>query len=109
VRQAFSQSIYLAGSADIGETVNATAAAKSSGTGLSVLTRRELETHALVAEGHSNSATAKRLWVTEQTVKFHLSNIYRKLDREGGVANPPRPAGWAHKHGLTSPPSVAET
>ena len=23
---------------------------------------------------------AKLLWVTEQTVKFHLSNIYRKLD-----------------------------
>ena len=23
---------------------------------------------------------AKLLWVTEQTVKFHLSNIYRKLE-----------------------------
>ena len=44
------------------------------------LTRRELEILQLVAEGYSNSQLAKMLWVTEQTVKFHLSNIYRKLD-----------------------------
>jgi len=44
------------------------------------LTRRELEILQLVAEGHSNTQLAKMLWVTEQTVKFHLSNIYRKLD-----------------------------
>ena len=96
VRQAFSQSIYLAGTVDVGETVNATAAATPNGTGLSVLTRRELEILALVAEGHSNSAIAKRLWVTEQTVKFHLSNIYRKLD----VANRTAASRWAHEHGL---------
>jgi hypothetical protein len=27
-------------------------------------------------KGHPNAALAKMLWVTEQTVKFHLSNIY---------------------------------
>ena len=47
------------------------------------LTRRELEILQLVAEEYSNSQLAKMLWVTEQTVKFHLSNIYRKL----GVVN----------------------
>jgi DNA-binding CsgD family transcriptional regulator len=31
------------------------------------------------------------LWVTAQTVKFHLSNIYRKL----GVANRTEAAHWA--------------
>ena len=44
------------------------------------MTRRELEILQLVAEGYSNSQLAKMLWVTQQTVKFHLSNIYRKLD-----------------------------
>jgi DNA-binding CsgD family transcriptional regulator len=36
------------------------------------------------------------LWVTEQTVKFHLSNIYRKLD----VANRTEASRWAQLHGL---------
>jgi DNA-binding CsgD family transcriptional regulator len=36
------------------------------------------------------------LWVTEQTVKFHLSNIYRKL----GVSNRTEASHYAHVHGL---------
>jgi DNA-binding CsgD family transcriptional regulator len=36
------------------------------------------------------------LWVTEQTVKFHLSNIYRKLD----VANRTEASRWAQLHNL---------
>ena len=44
------------------------------------LTRRELEILGMVAHGRSNSELARELWVTEQTVKFHLSNIYRKLE-----------------------------
>ena len=44
------------------------------------LTRREEEILELVSEGCSNAQVARRLWVTEQTVKFHLSNIYRKLN-----------------------------
>lgn len=55
------------------------------------LTRREGEILALVAEGHSNSKMARLLWLSEQTVKFHLSNIYRKLD----VANRTAAARWA--------------
>ena len=38
----------------------------------------------LVAGGASNGVIARQLWVTEQTVKFHLSNVYRKL----GVGQP---------------------
>jgi DNA-binding NarL/FixJ family response regulator len=49
----------------------------------SPLTRRELEILGAVAEGHTNARIGRDLWVTEQTVKFHLSNIYRKL----GVSN----------------------
>jgi DNA-binding NarL/FixJ family response regulator len=47
------------------------------------LTRRETEILRLVAEGKSNPEVARTLWIQEQTVKFHLSNIYRKL----GVKN----------------------
>ena len=36
------------------------------------------------------------LWVTEQTVKFHLANIFRKLD----VTNRTQASRWAHAHGL---------
>ena len=34
----------------------------------------------LAAEGHSSAELARMLWVTEQTVKFHLSNICRKVN-----------------------------
>ena len=39
------------------------------------------------------------IWVTEQTVKFHLSNIYRKLD----VSNRTEASRWAHMHSLATP------
>lgn len=60
------------------------------------LTKREREILALAAEGRSNAQLAKTLWVTEQTVKFHLSNVYRKL----GVTNRTEASRWAQLHGL---------
>jgi DNA-binding NarL/FixJ family response regulator len=60
------------------------------------LTRRELEILQQAGEGYSNAQIAKNLWVTEQTVKFHLSNIYRKLD----VANRTEASRWAQLQGL---------
>ena len=60
------------------------------------LTRREQDVLELVAEGHSNAQLAKMLWVTEQTVKFHLSNIYRKLK----VSNRTEASSWAYRQGL---------
>ncbi len=47
------------------------------------LTAREVTVLKLVAEGLPNVGIADQLRITEQTVKFHLSNIYRKL----GVTN----------------------
>ena len=44
------------------------------------LTRRELEILRLVAEGRPNREVAKILWVTDQTIKFHLANTYKKLE-----------------------------
>jgi DNA-binding NarL/FixJ family response regulator len=66
------------------------------------LTRRELEILQLVARGASNAAVAKGLWVTEQTVKFHLSNVYRKLS----VSNRTEASRWAQVHGLLTNGSV---
>ena len=43
------------------------------------LSVREKEFLALVAEGLTNTRIAKRLSVTEHTVKFHLQNIFWKL------------------------------
>jgi DNA-binding NarL/FixJ family response regulator len=60
------------------------------------LTGRELEVLRLVAAGMPNVAIARQLWVTEQTVKFHLSNVYRKL----GVANRTQASHYAHTRGL---------
>ena len=94
VRQSFVRSIHLSGA-------RASAPADLRGGQREVgsdLTRREVEILQLVSEGHSNSQLAKMLWVTEQTVKFHLSNIYRKL----GVANRTEAARWAQLHGLLS-------
>jgi DNA-binding NarL/FixJ family response regulator len=62
------------------------------------LTTRELEILTLVAEGHTNGHIARQLWVTEQTVKFHLSNTYRKL----GVANRTEASRYAYVHDLVS-------
>jgi len=47
---------------------------------LSVLSAREFEVLALMAEGRSNAAIAQRLWVTENTVATHVGSILTKLD-----------------------------
>jgi DNA-binding NarL/FixJ family response regulator len=93
VRQAFSHSVYLAGRP---AGAPAPAAEKPKVDDSPGLTRRELEILRLVAEGHSNAQLARMLWVTEQTVKFHLSNIYRKLE----VANRTEASRWAQRNGL---------
>jgi DNA-binding NarL/FixJ family response regulator len=97
VRQAFDHSIYLAGTA-LAATPTPPAVKRPGG-----LTRRELEILRLVAEGHSNAQLARMLWVTEQTVKFHLSNIYRKLE----VSNRTEASRWAQLNGLLTKDSQA--
>jgi DNA-binding CsgD family transcriptional regulator len=43
------------------------------------LSNREAEVAELVSKGLSNKEVANRLFVTEKTVKFHLTNIYKKM------------------------------
>jgi DNA-binding NarL/FixJ family response regulator len=63
------------------------------------LTKREREILLFVADGMTNAQIGRELWVTEQTVKFHLSNIYRKL----GVSNRTEASRFAHVNGLVRP------
>jgi DNA-binding NarL/FixJ family response regulator len=103
VRQAFSSSLFFAGSRG-GHVVTASSNGNGNGNGHHEedspgLTKREIEILRLVSEGHSNAELAKMLWVTEQTVKFHLSNIYRKLD----VSNRTEASRWAQLNGLLTP------
>jgi DNA-binding NarL/FixJ family response regulator len=91
IRQTFDNSVYFANSYRPPEPRQNAAPGAEASAGL---TRRELEILQLVAEGHSNSQLARMLWVTEQTVKFHLSNIYRKLNVANRTeASPARCAG----------------
>lgn len=43
------------------------------------LSNRESEVAELVTKGLSNKEVANQLFVTEKTVKFHLTNIYKKM------------------------------
>jgi DNA-binding NarL/FixJ family response regulator len=62
------------------------------------LSERELEILRTVSRGLSNKAIARELWISEQTVKFHLTNIYRKL----GISNRTEAARWALGRGIHS-------
>lgn len=51
------------------------------------LTPRELELLSHLADGHSNQEIARLCWISENTVKFHMKNIFHKLGvRERGQA-----------------------
>ena len=60
------------------------------------LTEREMTILAAVAGGKTTRTISSELWVSEHTVKFHLTNIYRKL----GVANRSGAVRYAFEHGL---------
>lgn len=62
------------------------------------LTERELAVLKAVAAGLPNKTISERLWISEHTVKFHLTNIFRKT----GTANRTEASLWAHQHGFVS-------
>jgi len=69
------------------------------------LSKRELEILKALASGRSNKQIAKEMWLAEQTVKFHLSNIYRKI----GVRNRTEAVRYAYRHGLLENPALEPT
>jgi DNA-binding NarL/FixJ family response regulator len=64
------------------------------------LTGKESDVLGALARGLSNRAIAKELWLAEQTVKFHLTNIYRKL----GVHSRTEATRYAYEKGLVRSP-----
>jgi DNA-binding NarL/FixJ family response regulator len=64
------------------------------------LTPRELDVLELIAQGLQNKEIARRLVVTERTVKFHVSSIFTKL----GANNRTEAVRTAIRSGLIDPP-----
>ena len=62
------------------------------------LSAREVDILHAVGRGLSNAEIAHELWVSEPTVKFHLTNIYKKLH----VLNRTAATRWALDHGISS-------
>lgn len=58
------------------------------------LTDREREVLGMVGEGLPNKTIARRLGITERTVKAHLTSVYQRL----GVADRTQAALWAQRH-----------
>jgi DNA-binding NarL/FixJ family response regulator len=64
------------------------------------VTESEMRVLTALARGLSNKQIAAELFITEQTVKFHLTNIYRKLH----VANRTEATRYAYQHGIVVNP-----
>ncbi len=72
-------------------------------TGGSDLTPRETTILMAVASGATTKAISEELWLSEHTVKFHLTNIYRKL----GVSNRSAAVRYAFENDLGPPRTLA--
>ena len=62
------------------------------------LSEREGAVLEAVARGLSNREIGRQLWISEQTVKFHLRNVYRKL----GISSRTEAARYAYRTGLVA-------
>lgn len=60
------------------------------------LTRREIETLGLLAQGLSNKEIAGVMWLSDRTVERHITSLYRKI----GVARRSEATAFALRHGL---------
>jgi len=85
-------------------TVGVPDSSGSTGARAAGLTERETAILRAAARGLSNEEIARELWVTQQTVKFHLTNIYRKL----GVKNRTEATRTAYQQGLVESPLFSD-
>jgi len=60
------------------------------------LTRREIETLGLLAQGLSNKEIAGLMWLSDRTVERHITSLYRKI----GVARRSEATAYALRHGF---------
>jgi DNA-binding NarL/FixJ family response regulator len=101
IRQVVDGAVYHSAALP-GETV---APAENADGVVQELTDRERTMLDAISRGLSTKAISRELWISEKTVKFHLTNIYRKL----GVHNRTGAVRYAYDHGLiaTPPPDEA--
>ena len=72
--------------------------ARAPGSPLESLSPREREVLVMVAEGLPNKVIARKLSISEKTVKAHLTSVFRQI----GVTDRTQAALWAQRHGLAS-------
>ena len=70
--------------------------ARAPGSPLDSLSPREREVLVMVAEGLPNKVIARRLSISEKTVKAHLTSVFRQI----GVTDRTQAALWAQRNGL---------
>lgn len=66
--------------------------------GVEEITPREVEVVRLIAQGCSNQEIGEALYITEVTVRTHVSNLLSKL----GLTSRTQAALWALRHGIAS-------
>ena len=96
LRQAIDGNVFSATARPEGADMSAARAAG--------LTDREIDILKLLARGLSNAEIAKELWVAQQTVKFHLTNVFRKLN----VKNRTEATRMAYRLGLAENPAFGD-
>jgi DNA-binding NarL/FixJ family response regulator len=103
LRQALNQNVYFSLPAGVGGALKRRRheRAQEEMRDRTGLTERELEILEAVSRGLSNRAVGKELYLSDQTVKFHLHNIDGKL----GVANRTEATASAHRFGLVTGPA----
>ena len=62
------------------------------------LSEKEVAVLVELCHGHTNKQIAAKLWLSEQTVKFHLRNVYRKL----GIKSRTEALRYAYDHDLVA-------
>ena len=78
------------------KAASALLSARRSPTPAEALSPREREVLAMVGEGLPNKVIARRLEISEKTVKAHLTSVYRQI----GVTDRTQAALWAQRHGI---------
>jgi DNA-binding CsgD family transcriptional regulator len=81
------------------------AAKPPAGTHSGGLTQRELDVLRLIVAGRSNPEIAAALFISRDTARTHVANIFRKLD----VGTRAEAVDHAHRHGLLAPLSPPST
>jgi DNA-binding NarL/FixJ family response regulator len=90
--------VLVAALSDLARRPNGHEHAHVAHSGLPSLTRREIEIIALICDGLTNHQIANRLFISETTVRHHLTSIFAKLD----VGDRLKLAVYAYRHGLAA-------